>query len=84
MNNHPEYFIMIVQTKSLSAAAARLYVSQPYLSQYLIRLEKEFNVKLFDRTTPLRLTNLNSRNIKPPGVFAETAGSQTTDRKSVV
>lgn len=56
MNNHPEYFIMIVQTKSLSAAAARLYVSQPYLSQYLIRLEKEFNVKLFDRTTPLRLT----------------------------
>mgnify|MGYP000155395483 CR=1 FL=1 len=56
MNNHPEYFIMIAQTKNLSAAAARLYVSQPYLSQYLIRLEKEFNVKLFDRTTPLRLT----------------------------
>ena len=56
MNKHPEYFIMIAQTKNLSAAAARLYVSQPYLSQYLIRLEKEFNVKLFDRTTPLRLT----------------------------
>lgn len=56
INNHPEYFIMIAQTKNLSAAAARLYVSQPYLSQYLIRLEKELNVKLFDRVSPLRLT----------------------------
>lgn len=56
INNHPEYFIMIAQTKNLSAAAARLFVSQPYLSQYLIRLEKELNVKLFDRVSPLRLT----------------------------
>jgi len=54
---NPEYFITIVKERSISKAAERLYLSQPYLSQYLAKLESSLGVVLLDRThTPLRLT----------------------------
>ena len=56
-DRNPEYFLAIASEKSISKAAERLHISQPYLSQYVIHLEKEFGVRLLDRTkTPLRLT----------------------------
>ena len=54
---NPEYFLAIVKEHSISKAADRLYLSQPYLSQYLAKLEGNLGVTLLDRShTPLRLT----------------------------
>lgn len=54
---NPEYFLAIVKERSISKAADRLYLSQPYLSQYLAKLEANLGVTLLDRShTPLRLT----------------------------
>ena len=54
---NPEYFITTVREGSISKAAEKLYLSQPYLSQCIARTEKELGVKLFDRShMPLKLT----------------------------
>jgi len=54
---NPEYFLTIVKERSISKAAERLYLSQPYLSQYLARLENSLGVVLLDRShNPLKLT----------------------------
>ena len=54
---NPEYFLTIVKERSISKAAERLYLSQPYLSQYLAKLEHSLGVILLDRShTPLTLT----------------------------
>ena len=56
-NRNPAYFLTVAAEGSFSKAAEKLYVSQPYLSQHVLRLEKEFGVKLLDRSqSPLRLT----------------------------
>ncbi|MFQ9427633.1 MAG: LysR family transcriptional regulator [Oscillospiraceae bacterium] len=39
-DRNPEYFLAIASEKSISKAAERLHISQPYLSQYVIHLEK--------------------------------------------
>lgn len=44
-----KYFISIVETGSFSRAARRCFVTQPSLSQQIIKLEKELGKKLFDR-----------------------------------
>jgi DNA-binding transcriptional LysR family regulator len=46
---HLPYFIAITETGSLSAAAARLGISQPTLSKYLSGLEDELQIELFYR-----------------------------------
>ncbi len=52
-----QYFLAIVQEGSITAAAKKLYVSQPSLSQMVHQIEKDLGVTLFDRTSlPLRLT----------------------------
>src|SRR5699024_3500489 len=43
------YFLTVVQEKSISHAAEVLHISQPALSQQLKQLETELNTKLFDR-----------------------------------
>jgi len=45
-----EYFVSIVETGSFGSAAEELYISQPSLSKQIIALEKELEVKLFDRS----------------------------------
>ncbi len=56
-DKNPEYFLEVARTGSISGAAKRLFISQPYLSQYILRLEESFQVKLLDREkTPLELT----------------------------
>ena len=44
-----EYILVIAQEKTLSKAADRLFVSQPALSRFLLRLEDRLGVALFER-----------------------------------
>lgn len=44
-----EYFVSIAETGSFSQAAEELYISQSSLSKAIIAMEKELDVKLFDR-----------------------------------
>lgn len=46
-----EYFITIVKEGSITRAAAKLYVAQPALSQYLQKIEKEMGVGLVVRNS---------------------------------
>lgn len=51
------YFITISETRSFSKAAEQLYVSQPYISRWVARLEGQLGVQLFDRSNyPIRLS----------------------------
>ncbi|URZ03153.1 HTH-type transcriptional regulator CynR [Clostridium felsineum] len=60
-----EYVTIVAEEKSISKAAERLYISQPSLSQYIIRLENSLGVKLFDRTaTAITLTFAGEKYIE--------------------
>lgn len=57
VNKNPEYFLTVAAEGSISKAAEKLFVSQPYLSQHIIRLEESYNMQFLDREkTPLKLT----------------------------
>ncbi|WP_206998599.1 LysR substrate-binding domain-containing protein [Trinickia mobilis] len=45
-----KYFIRIVELGSMSRAAADLFIAQPALSQQMVHLESELNVKLLARS----------------------------------
>ena len=52
-----QYIRIIAETHSISAAAAKLGISQPALSAYLKKLEVRLGVALFDRSVlPIRIT----------------------------
>lgn len=47
---HMKYIVSISKNKTISAASRELFVSQPYLSSMLSRLEKELGFSMFLRT----------------------------------
>jgi len=60
------YFLAIVEAGSVTAAAARLHVAQPSLSQALRALERELGATLFDRVgRGLQLTSAGRALIGP-------------------
>jgi LysR family transcriptional regulator, nitrogen assimilation regulatory protein len=48
--HHLKYFLAIAEEGSFSAAARRVHVAQPALSQHMKILETELGVRLFERT----------------------------------
>lgn len=52
-----KYFIVTAEEMNFTKAAKRLYISQQSLSNHIAKLENYFGVKLFDRNTPLTLTD---------------------------
>lgn len=43
------YVLEIIEQGSISAAARKLYISQPYLSKILMEVEKEYGISIFSR-----------------------------------
>lgn len=54
------YFLVVARERSFTKAARHLYISQQSLSNHIQTLEKELNIRLFERTTPLTLTYAGS------------------------
>ncbi|API88757.1 hypothetical protein BKP56_05400 [Marinilactibacillus sp. 15R] len=56
------YLETLIQEKTFTQAAKKLYISQPYLSKSISSVECELNTKLVDRNaSPLRLTYAGER-----------------------
>ena len=51
------YFLILAKELNFTKAASKLYISQQSLSTHISKLEKYYNVSLFYRTTPLKLTS---------------------------
>lgn len=52
-----QYFRAVADEMSFSRAAEKCFISQQAISQHISKLEKEFQMKLFQRTPRLRLTD---------------------------
>jgi LysR family transcriptional regulator, transcription activator of glutamate synthase operon len=88
-----QYFLMLSETGSFSAAAEELYISQSSLSKQIIALEKELNSQLFDRSkrkialTPAGeafLIHARNMNSAYQALLAEMAQYKTTTSLSIV
>ncbi|BCJ86789.1 LysR family transcriptional regulator [Effusibacillus dendaii] len=59
-----QYVLKVAEERSFSRAAEKLHITQPSLSQQILKLEQQLGVKLFDRTgSPLELTHAGERFI---------------------
>ncbi|VBB08321.1 transcription regulator hth lysr [Lucifera butyrica] len=60
-----KYVLKVAEEKSFSLAAKKLYISQPSLSQVILKLEEKIGFPLFDRSsTPLKLTDIGELYIE--------------------
>lgn len=74
-SNICRYLTALIAEGSFSKAAQRLGISQPSLSQFLVRLETEAQTELVDRSAkPLKLTAAGS------ALFAYGAASRSAPR----
>lgn len=65
MLNGMDYVYAVWQERSFSAAARRLFVSQPALSAAVRKVEKELGLPIFDRSrSPLQLTDAGKAYIE--------------------
>ena len=82
------YFCAIAETGSFSRAAQRSHVSQPSLSQQILKLENELGARLFDRLgRTVRLTELGSAFLPRARAVlrdVEAARSDVAERKTSV
>lgn len=60
-----EYIVKVAELGNITRAAEELYMTQPALSHYISRVEKEEGVKLFDRSSnPITLTYEGERYVE--------------------
>lgn len=60
-----EYVVMVAELRSFSRAAEKLSISQPALSSYIAKIERDIGKQLFDRSTsPLKVTDVGVEYIK--------------------
>ena len=78
-----KYFTVLVEKKHLKQAAEALYISPPSLSASISRLERDLDVKLFDRTSRgLQLNQLGTiyyQRIKQVLILLEQANREIVD-----
>lgn len=48
--NHLKYILKVAELGSITKAAHELYISQPSLTKTISNLEKQYNIKIFERT----------------------------------
>ena len=59
------YVRQVAESGSFTKAAAKLFISQPALSNYVSKVEEDLGVKLFDRSAnPLKLTYAGEQYLK--------------------
>lgn len=59
-----QYMVKVAEVGNITKAANELFMTQPALSHYISKVEKEEGVKIFDRsTTPLSLTYAGEKYI---------------------
>lgn len=46
---HMKYILTLAETGNMTRAAEKLYISQPTLSLFLSKYEKELGIELFER-----------------------------------
>lgn len=74
------YITTIAREGSVTAAAKKLYISQPSLSQMLRQVEGELEVELFDRSAqPLRPTYAGERYLHAAAILLNT--NETLDNE---
>ena len=57
MTERLDYIIAISEEQNITRAAQRLYITQPALTKYINKLEAEYGITIFDRTSnPITLT----------------------------
>ena len=65
MFRYKDYIYEVYRERSISKAAAKLYISQPSLSATIIKVEERLGMPIFDRSTsPIRLTEFGEIYIK--------------------
>ena len=79
-----EYFLVAAEELNFTKAAKKLFISQQSLSNHISNMEKEFDVILFNRTTPLTLTyagqalKAKARQMLELGAWAVVVGGAIT------
>lgn len=64
MFRNKDYILTVYREKSFSKAAQKLYISQPSLSAVVKRVEEKLSAPIFNRTTPITLTDVGKKYIQ--------------------
>ena len=72
-----EVFLVVAREMSITKAANELHITQQCASDHIKRLEKEYNVVLFERRPKFRLTQAGSGQVPKGSVgMGETAAAE--------
>ena len=64
MFRNKDYVLAVLKSGSFSKAAEEMYISQPSLSASIKRIEKKISSPIFNRTTPISLTEIGREYVR--------------------